>query len=65
MKIAIISDIHGNLTALNAVLQDIEKQGIENFFFLGDLVMNGPNPREVMEIIEDLGPEVWIKGNTD
>lgn len=65
MKIAVISDIHGNLSALNAVLQDIEKQGITNYFFLGDLVMNGPNPKEVFELIEDLSPEVWIKGNTD
>lgn len=65
MKIAVISDIHGNLSALNAILQDIEKQGIENIFFLGDLVMNGPSPREVFEIIEDISPEVWIKGNTD
>jgi putative phosphoesterase len=65
MKIAVISDIHGNLSALNAVLQDIENQGITNYFFLGDLVMNGPNPKEVFELIEDLSPEVWIKGNTD
>lgn len=65
MKIAVISDIHGNLSALNAILQDIEKQGIENFFFLGDLVMNGPSPREVFEIVDHLSPEVWIKGNTD
>ncbi len=65
MKIAIISDIHGNLSALNAVLQDIEKQEIDNYFFLGDLVMNGPSPREVYEIIDQLEPEVWIKGNTD
>lgn len=65
MKIAVISDIHGNLSALNAILQDIENQGIENFFFLGDLVMNGPSPREVFEIIDQLSPEVWIKGNTD
>ncbi len=65
MKIAVISDIHGNLSALNAILQDIENQGIKNFFFLGDLVMNGPSPREVFEVLDQLSPEVWIKGNTD
>ncbi|MBN2899839.1 MAG: metallophosphoesterase family protein, partial [Clostridia bacterium] len=65
MKIAVISDVHGNLSALNAVLQDIEKQNITNIFFLGDLVMNGPSPWEVFEVIDALSPEVWIKGNTD
>lgn len=65
MKIAVVSDIHGNLSALNAVLQDIEKKNINNVFFLGDLVMNGPSPWEVFEVIDALSPEVWIKGNTD
>jgi len=51
MRIATISDIHGNLYALQAVLADIERQGIDQLFCLGDLVGYGPYPNEVIELI--------------
>jgi len=50
MKIAIVSDIHSNLEALNSVLEDIEKNGIQDIYCLGDIIGYGPNPRETMEI---------------
>ncbi len=54
MRIALISDIHGNGTALDAVLQDINKQNIDNIIFLGDLATLGPHSAEVVERIRSL-----------
>lgn len=50
MKAAIISDIHSNLEALQAVIKDIKKRRIKNTFCLGDLVGYGANPNECIEI---------------
>lgn len=49
-KIALISDIHGNLPALEAVLQDIGKRKITRIFCLGDLVGKGPYPGKAIDI---------------
>lgn len=49
MKIAVISDIHGNIFALNAVLEAIKKQDVTYTICLGDLVGYGCNPNEVIE----------------
>ena len=68
MKIAVISDIHGNMQALEAVLADIEKQGCEKMFCLGDLAMAGPEPVKAIELIKKLydeGKLELIQGNTD
>lgn len=48
---AFISDIHGNLEALQAVLADIKQLGIEQIYCLGDIVGYGPNPRECIDLI--------------
>ena len=53
MKRAIISDVHSNLEALNAVMADIDSQGVEEVYCLGDVVGYGPNPRECIDIIMD------------
>lgn len=53
MKIAVISDIHGNLYALEAVLKDIEGRGIKKVFCAGDLVGYGPRPNEVTELMRN------------
>ena len=47
---AILSDIHGNLEALTAVLEDIESKGIEEIVCLGDIVGYGPNPVECLNV---------------
>lgn len=68
MKIAIISDIHGNLDALNAVLRDIEQNKCQKIFCLGDLVMAGAEPHETLNKIHDLIKTkdiTIIQGNTD
>jgi predicted phosphodiesterase len=51
-RIALISDVHGNLTALEAVLDDIDARGITQIFNLGDYVGKGPRGREVIDICQ-------------
>ena len=63
MKRALISDIHSNLEALEAVLEDIHQQGISEVYCLGDIVGYGPNPRECLEKVMEL--DVCILGNHD
>ena len=48
---AIISDIHGNLEALESVLRDIDSQNIQEIYCLGDVVGYGPNPRECIDLV--------------
>ena len=64
MRIAIVSDIHGNRTALAAVLEDLRQTSPDRIFHGGDLAANGANPAEVVDTIRDLG---WLGvcGNTD
>jgi predicted phosphodiesterase len=66
-SIAIVSDIHGNVAALDAALADIGKQRPDAILVLGDLLFNGPRPREVMERVMELaaGGALVISGNTD
>lgn len=64
MKIAILSDIHGNLPAFNAVLKDVKKQGISKFIIAGDHTGGCPQHNEVLEKIKTLDAYV-IKGNRD
>lgn len=61
---AIISDIHGNLEALEAVLADIETRGVDDIYCLGDVIGYGPNPRECIDLIMDKC-SVCILGNHD
>ncbi|HCC07013.1 MAG TPA: metallophosphatase family protein [Clostridiales bacterium] len=63
-KIAVIADIHGNLTALEAVIEDIESRGIDRIFCLGDMIGIGPSAHEVLNIIKDKC-EVVIFGNLE
>jgi putative phosphoesterase len=62
MKIALISDIHGNLTAFNAVLKDIRQQRVDKIICLGDVATIGPQPQEVIMKLRELGC-VCIMGN--
>ncbi|QWF22706.1 metallophosphatase family protein [Nocardioides sp. LMS-CY] len=63
-RIALISDVHGNLTALEAVLADIDARGITRIFNLGDYVGKGPRGREVIELCRERC-EVNLLGNWD
>lgn len=63
-KIAIISDIHGNITALNEVFKDIEKRNIKRIMCLGDMVIKCASPKECVEKIFSKC-EIVIKGNCE
>jgi putative phosphoesterase len=64
MRIAIFSDVHGNLTALEAVMADLKQQSPDLVLHGGDLVFGGANPAEVVDAI---AAEGWagVLGNTD
>ncbi len=48
-KIAVISDIHGNIEAFTAVLEDIERRNVDMIYCLGDVIGYGPNPVECLK----------------
>ena len=65
MRYAIISDIHANLAAFTAVLDDIERQGgVEKTWYLGDVVGYGPDPHECIELLRQTY-HVSVAGNND
>lgn len=63
-RLAIISDLHGNLPALEAVLADIAAQGITEIYHLGDLVGYNPFPNETVALVAERGIP-GITGNYD
>lgn len=65
MRTAILSNIHGNDVAFEAVHKDLMVRGVNNVIFLGDLVATGPQPLEVYNRLTLLNPLVRIKGITD
>lgn len=64
MRLAILSDIHGNLTALEAVIADLKSTSPDFVLQGGDLVVGGPRPAEIVDRVRELG---WagVLGNTD
>jgi putative phosphoesterase len=65
MRIAVLSDIHGNLLALDACLADLASQGgADGIVVAGDLCLDGPKPKKVLQRIEEIGA-ACVRGNTD
>lgn len=64
MRIAFLADIHGNATALEAVLHDISQQRVDKICVLGDISFRGPEPKRALDIVRSLNCDV-IKGNAD
>jgi putative phosphoesterase len=65
MRIAVLSDVHGNLPALEAVLAEVEDEGFDLVVSGGDVVA-GPMPRECLERLAALGDRIrWVMGNAD
>jgi predicted phosphodiesterase len=64
LPLAIVSDIHGNLTALEAVVADLERRGANRVLQGGDLALAGCQPAEVIDLVRELGWE-GVVGNTD
>lgn len=65
MNIAVLSDIHGNYSALERVLIDAEKCRADAFIVLGDIIFFGSEPQKCFDAVKALKPLVWIRGNTD
>lgn len=67
MKIAVLSDIHGNGVALQYAINDLKSLSIKKIIILGDIIMKGPMPSQSLEMLKDKDLEIiaWIKGNTD
>jgi len=61
-KIAFISDVHGNLEALMAVINDIVKEDVDKIFCCGDSIGYGPNPNECLQLIKELKIDC-VRGN--
>jgi putative phosphoesterase len=65
MRVAVLCDVHGNLHALEAVLGEVEKEGVDAFVLGGDSAW-GPLPGETMERLFALGDRaLWVRGNAD
>ena len=64
MRIAVISDVHGNLEALKATLNNIEKRNVDKIICLGDTIAKGVHPKECIKLIRERC-DVVIRGNTD
>ena len=64
MKIAIISDIHGNLEALKAIFEDINKKHVDKIICLGDIIAKGIHSKECIKLIKEKC-DIVIQGNTD
>ena len=62
-RVAALSDIHGNLPALAAVLADVEREGVDAIVVPGDTI-SGPWPVETFDLVRDIGAEV-VMGNAD
>lgn len=63
-KIAIFSDVHGNITALETVIKDIESRGINKIYCLGDSVLKSCNSAAVIDLLREKC-DVILKGNCD
>jgi putative phosphoesterase len=66
-RIAVLSDVHGNLPALEAVLKAIKKEKPDQLLIAGDLVLNGPDPGAVVDALRSLEADgaAIVSGNTD
>jgi len=65
MRVAVLSDIHGNLVGLDACLADLHGQGgADAIIAAGDLCLDGPKPKKVLQRLEEVGAQA-IRGNTD
>ena len=65
MRLAVLGDIHGNIRAFEAVLNDAKASKADQVIFLGDLVVMGLDPQLCFDLLMEQNPLVMIKGNTD
>jgi putative phosphoesterase len=65
MRVAALYDVHGNLPALEAVLADVAREGVDAIVLGGDIAAGPPQPREVVELVRSLPSAHCIRGNAD
>ena len=65
MKYAVISDIHGNLPALEAVLNDAKNDKVNAYIFVGDYCLSNPFPNECLDRIRNINNKFIIRGNEE
>ena len=65
MRVAALYDIHGNLPALEAVLADVEREGVDAIVIGGDIAAGPPQPAEVVDLVRSLPNAHCIRGNAD
>ena len=61
MKYAVISDIHGNKPALDAVLDEASQKGISDFIFAGDYCLSGPFPDECISTLRKIENKIFFR----
>ncbi|RRG18381.1 metallophosphoesterase [Weissella viridescens] len=64
-RIALISDIHGNQTALEAVVADIKRSNVDESWFLGDLLGPGPATDVLFDLLNEVHTTIFLNGNWD
>src|SRR3954468_19526292 len=65
MRVAALYDIHGNLPALEAVLAEVQREGVDAIVVGGDIAAGPPQPREVVELVRSLPNAHVIRGTAD
>jgi predicted phosphodiesterase len=61
--LGVLYDVHGNLTALDAVLAEAEREGVDEWLLGGDYSVFGPWPVETLERLRSLERATWLRGN--
>lgn len=62
-RIGLLADVHGNISALKAVIEDSIQEGVTEYWFLGDLLMPGPGANELFETLDRMNVTAYVKGN--
>jgi predicted phosphodiesterase len=65
MRLGVASDVHGNRVALEAVVADGEREGVDRWWLLGDLVAIGPDPVATLDLVGNLRDATVTRGNTE
>jgi putative phosphoesterase len=65
LSLVVLSDVHGNRWALDALLKEVERQPPDHYVVLGDLVADGPDPVGTLERLRALPNAAFVQGNTD
>jgi Calcineurin-like phosphoesterase. len=62
-KIAVLSDVHGNITALKSVLNDAEKNGAKEVWSIGDIAIGGSSTEECFQLLSEVNTTQYLMGN--